>query len=42
MKALLRLSLITLLLLGAYAGAASRASSTHVPTLPTPVPQITH
>jgi hypothetical protein len=38
MKALLRSSLIALMLLGGYAGFAAGSTTQHIPTLPTPQP----
>jgi hypothetical protein len=40
MKALLRSSLIVLMLLGGYAGFASSLTAQHIPSLPTPNPPI--
>jgi hypothetical protein len=40
MKALLRASLLTLLLLGAYAGFAANTAPGHVPGAPCPQPDI--
>jgi hypothetical protein len=38
MKALLRSSLIVLMLLGGYAGFAASSTAQHIPSLPTPNP----
>jgi hypothetical protein len=40
MKALLRSSLVVLMLLGGYAGVAASASSNHVPGVPMPPTQL--
>ena len=38
MKALLRSSLVVLMLLGGYAGFAASSTAQHIPSLPTPTP----